>query len=343
MNLSDFPHRRLNPLTGEYVLVSPHRSKRPWLGKVENAPPTAQVKHDPNCYLCPGNKRAEGAINPDYKSAWAFTNDFSALLSKVPVESMDQQGLLVAQTESGVCRVVCFSPRHDLTLSRMQTPEIENVIEVWTDEYKTLGSDPNINYVQIFENRGDIMGCSNPHPHCQIWASRSVPDIPASEDAHQAAWHSQKGRCLLCDYLKLELTEKSRLVCQNDEFVVIVPFWAVWPFETMVLPREHIGDLSGFTPALRSGFADILSRITRRYDQLFQTSFPYSMGIHQTPTDGKEHPGWHFHAHFLPPLLRSATVKKFMVGYELLARPQRDISPETTAERLRHCPEEQLS
>ncbi len=329
------PHRRLNPLTGEWVLVSPHRTQRPWQGQTEAAAVQTQPAYDPNCYLCPGNSRAGGVRNPKYLSTFVFDNDFAALKPDTPVERFEQGGLLLAEGEPGICRVVCFSPRHNLTIANMELADLRVVVDTWVEQFLDLGSRPYINYVQIFENRGAMMGASNPHPHCQIWAARSVPHEVVKEQRSQAAWVEQHRRCLLCSYLELETRARDRIVEENEGFVALVPFWAVWPFETMVVPRRHVPDIQAFSPDERGRFADILKRMTARYDRLFQVSFPYSMGFHQRPTDGQPHDEWHMHAHFYPPLLRSATVRKFLVGYEMLAQPQRDISPESAAERLR--------
>ena len=339
--LSDRPHRRYNPLTGDWVLVSPHRTERPWQG-LEEAPDLATgPEYDPECYLCPGNTRAGGAKNPDYRDTFVFTNDFSALLpgTPEPTQAEDRTGLLMAEPETGVCRVVCFSPRHDLSMARMNPGQVEKVVETWCAEYRNLAADPNINYVQIFENRGTMMGCSNPHPHGQIWANRTVPVSPDREGLRQAAHLNRAGNCLLCEYLETELRLGERMVAANDHFAALVPFWAVWPYEIMILPREHLGDITRMSAAQRSGLADIMIRTAVRYDNMFETAFPYSMGIHQSPTDGGEHPAWHFHLHYYPPLLRSRTVRKHMVGYELLAMPQRDLTAEESARRLRALPE----
>lgn len=335
LNWSRDPHRRRNLLTGEWVLVSPHRTQRPWQGQVEKTARQDQPTYDPDCYLCPGNERAGGARNPNYTATFVFENDFAAMRPDTPLERFEEQDLLIAETEPGICRVLCFSPRHDLTVSRMEIPALREVVNTWTAQYRELGALPFINHVQIFENRGEMMGCSNPHPHCQIWADRTLPNEPLKEQNAQAAYNRSKQACLLCDYLALECAAAERVVCQNPSFVALVPFWAVWPFEILVLPKRHAASLEQLSEAERDGLADILKGITTRYDNLFQVSFPYSLGFHQRPTDGEPHTEWHLHAHFYPPLLRSATVRKFMVGYEMLATPQRDITPETAAARLR--------
>ncbi|MBC7449661.1 MAG: UDP-glucose--hexose-1-phosphate uridylyltransferase [Hymenobacteraceae bacterium] len=334
-------HRRLNALTGEWVLVSPQRSLRPWQGQQEDPEPDTRPAHDPTCYLCPGNARAGGHQNPPYAATFVFTNDFPALQPVGPsAATAAADPLLRAEPETGITRVVCFTPRHDLTLPELAVPVIRGIVDLWVDEYQTLGARPDIGYVQIFENKGALMGCSNPHPHGQIWAQRTVPDLPARETAHQAAYYQQHGRTLLADYLARELAAKGtpRVVVQNDHFVGLVPFWATWPFETLLLPRRALASIELMTEAERDGLADALRQLTIRYDNLFRISFPYSAGLHQRPTDGADHPEWHFHMHFYPPLLRSATVRKFMVGYEMLAGPQRDITPEQAAQRLRELP-----
>ena len=333
------PHRRLNPLTREWVLVSPHRTDRPWQGQMEATARETELAYDPTCYLCPGNSRAGGVQNPKYTSTFVFDNDFAALRPDTPPGEFRQDDLLLAQSESGRCRVLCFSPRHDLTLARMGVNEIRIVVDAWCEEYAKLGAESDVRSVQIFENRGAMMGCSNPHPHCQIWANQSVPDELAREVANQRDYHETHQSSLLADYLSLELKGQQRLVCANQHFVVVVPFWAVWPFETLLISRRCVGSLLDLHHEERLGLAQILSETVIRYDNLFKTSFPYSMGFHQRPTDGLTYPGFHLHAHFYPPLLRSATVRKFMVGYELLAMPQRDILPETAAQRLRDQPD----
>ena len=340
MNIADLqssPHRRFNPLLREWVLVSPQRTQRPWQGQIEKVAEESLPQYDPQCYLCPGNSRAGSQRNPSYNGTFVFENDFAALQPDVPQISFNEgnKGLLVAQSETGICRVVCFSPWHDLTLARMSINEIRSVVNVWADQFTELGNRPDINYVQIFENRGAMMGCSNPHPHGQIWANATVPNEPSKEQATLLEYSRRNGCCLLCDYLQLEQNTGDRLVCENEHFFVVVPFWAVWPFEVLLLSKRHISDMRALQGDERTALADILKQLTTRYDNLFQISFPYSMGFHQAPTDGTAHPEWHFHAHFFPPLLRSATVRKFMVGYEMLASPQRDITPEVAAQKLR--------
>ena len=333
--MQNTPHRRFNPLTGEWILVSPHRTQRPWQGQMEKAAPPAPVEYDPNCYLCPGNSRAGGAKNPPYDSTFVFTNDFAALQSDGPSFQHDDSNLLVAQSEHGTCHVMCYSPRHDLTLARMHPSAIRDVVEVWAQQFSLLGSQPNVGYVQIFENRGEMMGASNPHPHGQIWAVRNIPNEPQKEQFAQLSYRQEHASCLLCDYLEIELESGERLVAENDDFAALVPFWAVWPYEILLLAKRHVGDLVALKGIERDRLADILKRLNTRYDNLFESAFPYSMGFHQAPTDGDAHPEWHLHAHFYPPLLRSASVRKFMVGYEMLASPQRDITPEQAAEQLR--------
>lgn len=326
-------------LTGDWVLVSPHRTKRPWQGKVEKVEEDARPAYDPGCYLCPGNSRAGGEVNPDYKGIFVFENDFGALQDDIaPEQVMEKGGLLKASTERGICRVICFSERHDLTLPEMAQEDIRRVVDIWEKEYQELGSKEHINYVQIFENKGATMGCSNPHPHGQIWAQNTIPVEPAKEERQQRKYYAANQQSLLQAYLQLELEEKERIVASNVDFVALVPFWAVWPYEIMIISRRHFQDISMMSGQEKDSFADMIRQVTIMYDNLFEVSFPYSAGLHQSPTDGQIHPEWHFHMHFYPPLLRSATVKKFMVGYEMLGNPQRDITPEASAEKLRGLP-----
>ena len=332
---TEHPHRRLNVLTGDWVLVSPHRTKRPWQGQVEKSPPDTRPSYDPGCYLCPGNARAGGKQNPAFTSTFVFDNDFAALLPDGPRGDVAAGPFFQAQAETGICRVICFSPRHDLTLPEMDPADIRRVVDVWAEQVVDLGGRPDINYVQLFENKGAVMGCSNPHPHGQIWSNYAMPQEPAKEDVRQRAYYAEHGRPLLLDYLDSELEARTRVVVENDHWVALVPYWAVWPFEILLLPRRHVQQMPDLTDAERDALAAILKRLLTRYDNLFETSFPYSMGWHGQPTDGADHPHWQLHAHFYPPLLRSATVKKFMVGYEMLANPQRDITAEQAAARLR--------
>ncbi len=336
---TEHPHRRRNALNGDWVLVSPHRTKRPWQGQVEKTPPDNRPSYDPTCYLCPGNQRAGGHTNPAYSDTFVFENDFAALLPDGPRGDVGQGELLQAQAETGICRVICFSPRHDLTLPELEPSAIRKVVDLWAEQILDLGSRPEINYVQLFENKGAAMGASNPHPHGQLWSNYTVPLEPAKEDVQQRLYFERHGASLLGDYLAVELDAGERVVVQNDHWAALVPFWAVWPFETLLIPRRHVQALPQLHDAERDALADILKRLTTRYDNLFETSFPYSMGWHGQPTDGGDHPHWQLHAHFYPPLLRSATVRKFMVGYEMLANPQRDITAEQAADRLRQMSE----
>lgn len=337
LDLNEHPHKRYNILTGEWVLVSPHRTKRPWQGKQEKIADEKRPPYDKNCYLCPGNIRAGGAINPPYTSVFSFVNDFSALSQDTPKDDFED-GLLRASGEKGICKVVCFSPDHSLTLPKMEVSNVEKVITVWQEEYRALGSDPDIKYVQIFENKGAMMGCSNPHPHGQIWAQSSIPLEVEKKSRQQLAYWKKNGGSLLQDYLVQEINLNERIIAQNTDFLALVPFWAVWPYEVMIAPKKHFQDISQLTSDERRHFAAILREVTIKYDNLFETSFPYSSGIHQAPTDTEEHQEWHFHMSFYPPLLRSATVKKFMVGYEMFANPQRDITAEQAADTLRKLP-----
>ena len=334
-DFNSHPHRRYNILTGEWILVSPHRTKRPWQGRLEDVAKEERPSYDADCFLCPNNIRASGDKNPDYKDPYTFKNDFSALLPDGPQEDFSD-GLLKASSETGICRVVCFSPDHSLTLPVMETQDIVKVIQKWKEEYKDLGGRKEINYVMIFENKGEMMGCSNPHPHGQIWSQLSIPVEVQKKTEHQKKYWNKNKRSLLGDYLQQELEQKERIVLKNDHFVTLVPYWAIWPYETMIIARRHMQHIGQLTSEEEKAYAEILKQLTIKYDNLFQTSFPYSSGIHQQPTNGKEYPEWHFHMSFYPPLLRSKTVKKFMVGYELFAGPQRDITAEQAAETLRH-------
>ncbi len=334
-NLEDHPHRRYNPLTGSWVQVSPHRAKRPWQGQVEELSIEKKPSYDEKCYLCPTNTRAGSDKNPNYQDTYVFQNDFSALLPDIPDGKYGDGELFRAESEKGICKVVCFSPRHDLTIPDMEVGAIVKVVDLWQKEYKELGSKDFINYVQIFENKGSIMGASNPHPHGQIWAESAVPDEPAKESLKQKEYYLKHRKSLLMDYLQKELSKKERIVIENSYFVALVPFWAVWPYETIIISKRHFGDILQMTEKEKNAFAEIYKALTSKYDKLFNVSFPYSAGIHQCPTDGEDHPWWHFHMHFYPPLLRSATIKKFMVGFEMLANPQRDITAETSAKILK--------
>lgn len=332
-NPAEHPHRRLNPLTGDWILVSPHRTKRPWKGQIEKPPREDLPQHSPNCYLCPGNTRAGGNRNPVYTSTYVFTNDYAALLPHTPEIVVKPHPLLHAETESGTCRVICFSPRHDLTLAEMPVPDIRTVVDVWAEQTEELGA--QYRWVQIFENRGAIMGSSNPHPHGQVWAGSVLPNEPAKEDRRQCAYFEAHHEPMLVAYAALEADKGVRIVVENEHWLAVVPYWALWPFEVLLLPRRHALRLPELIDSERNALAGILKRLLTRYDNLFETSFPYSMGWHGAPTDDGDYAHWQLHAHFYPPLLRSATVKKFMVGYEMLAEAQRDLTAEQAAARLR--------
>lgn len=360
MNLS-LPHRRYNPLTDEWILVSPQRATRPWLGAVEKVPQARRPEYDPTCYLCPGNTRANGAVNPQYTGVFVFDNDFPALLGmeneELRIEKTNSQfSMLNSQLETGVCRVICFSPRHDLTLAELPVAQIRAVVDTWVAQCEELGARDDIAYIQMFENKGEMMGASNPHPHGQLWATRHIPTEITKETRGQLRYlkgqhdcdgetggqgdkgqmiASPSGLPLLLDYLEIERRESERIIFENAHFVCLVPFWAIWPFETMILPKRHVRRIVELTEPERDALADALKRMTTRYDNLFEVAFPYTMGVHQAPYDGEPHDEWQMHLHFYPPLLRSATVRKFMVGYEMLAQPQRDLTPEQAAERLR--------
>lgn len=324
------PHRRLNPLTGEWVLVSAGRTSRPWQGAAGATELEEGSEFDPDCYLCPTNGRFGGAANPDYDRTFVFTNDFAALRSGTGT-AITTDGLMVTEGEEGTCRVICFTPRHNLTMARMTHAEISTVIDLWTDQLQDLG--PNHRWVQIFENRGEEMGASSPHPHGQVWAGSLLPKEAAAEDDKQDRYFAEHQRTLLEDYVAQEVGGE-RVVFENDQWLVVIPFWAVWPFETLVMPKRSVPRLTEIDEMQRRELAEALKQLLVRYDNLFESPFPYSMGWHGAPFDSSgEH--WTVHAHFYPPLLRSATVRKFMVGYELLAEAQRDITPEEAADRLR--------
>ena len=334
--LTDHPHRRYNPLLDEWILVSPQRAKRPWQGQNEAISDEKKPEYDETCYLCPGNHRITGGTNPNYESCYVFDNDFPALLKDEVSSDLEQEDLFKINPERGINRVICFSPKHNVTLAEMQVPEIENVVRVWKEQYLELGAISYINHVQIFENKGSVMGCSNPHPHGQIWAQSSLPTQVKRTQDNLLKYFQKTGKSLLKDYLESELQKKERIIAENEHFVLLVPFWATWPYETMIISKRHFSSIAEITEEEIKSYAEMIQIITVKYDNLFKTSFPYSAGIHQAPTDDLDHEEWHFHMHFYPPLLRSATVKKFMVGYELLAEAQRDLTAEQSAEILRN-------
>lgn len=334
---NEHPHRRYNPLTGEYVLVSPHRTKRPWSGQTEDANEEQRPQHDPSCYLCPGNTRANGEVNPDYEDVFVFTNDFAALMPDAPSTMAEEHPLLKVEATNGTCRVICFSPRHDLTIPEMAEEDILSIVKMWGEQTTELGA--KYRWVQIFENKGAVMGCSNPHPHGQIWAQSSLPNEPAKKDRNQRKYLQDYGSNLLLDYAKLEQEKQARIVVENDDWMTVVPFWAVWPFETLLMPKFAVKRMNELTETQQASLSNILKRMLCKYDNLFKCSFPYSMGWHGAPFDDADHSHWQLHAQFFPPLLRSATVKKFMVGYEMLGEAQRDITAEQAAARLRDLPE----
>lgn len=332
--LQDYSHKRFNILTGEWVLVSPHRAKRPWQGQNEAVNNEQRPSYDPECYLCPGNTRINGEVNPDYTDVYIFTNDFAALQSDSPDFSVND-GLLIAESEKGICKVICFSPDHSKSLADMTPDEIQKVVFAWQKEYKELGANDLINYVQIFENKGAVMGCSNPHPHGQIWSQSTLPNEVDKKNTQQLKYFKEKNRSIVGDYIAQELDKKERIIFENDAFVVLVPFWAVWPFEAMIAPKKHQTNILEMSDEEALLYAEAISVLTKAYDKIFNTSFPYSSGIHQAPTNGEDNSHWHWHMCFYPPLLRSATVKKFMVGYEMFGTPQRDISAEKAAKMIR--------
>ena len=340
---TEHPHRRYDPLAGTWVLCSPHRAKRPWQGSVEALPPDNRPRYDPNDYLGPGNPRAGGkAHNPKYTDTFVFDNDYMALLPDRPegtVGNVEKGDLLCAKAVRGRCRVVCFSPRMDVTVAEMSVPELRKVVDTWVEEYEMLGRESYINHVQIFENKGEMMGCSNPHPHGQIWASEFIPQHAERELRNLKEYKAKKGSDMLMDYIELEQRVKQSIVCETNSFLAVVPFWATWPFEILVIAKKKVASFKGFDEEMKNDLADIYRRVTCCYDNLFKTLFPYSMGIHQAPCDGEEHDEAHFHMHFFPPLLRSATVRKFMVGFEMLGEPQRDLTAEQAAKRLAACSE----
>ncbi|HLT33765.1 MAG TPA: UDP-glucose--hexose-1-phosphate uridylyltransferase [Aquaticitalea sp.] len=333
-DIENYSHKRYNSLTGEWILVSPHRSKRPWQGQEEERVKSQNPTYDETCYLCAGNVRANGEINPNYKDVFVFTNDFSALQEDSKMFKMDE-GFIKAESEQGICKVVCFSPDHSKSLAQMNVRDIQKVIHIWQSEFRTLGKYEHIEYVQIFENKGAIMGCSNPHPHGQIWSQSSVPNEVEKKDAQQLMYFNKHHKTLLSDYLKQELQLKERIIFENRAFVVLTPFWAIWPYEAMIIPKAAHRTILAMSDEETILFAEAISVLTKIYDKLFNISFPYSSGIHQAPTNGKRNEHWHWHMSFYPPLLRSATVKKFMVGYEMFASPQRDITPESAAKTLK--------
>lgn len=337
-NANEHPHRRFNPLLQEWILVSPHRAKRPWQGQNETVLEDDLPEHDKSCYLCAGNTRANGQQNEEYTGCYVFENDFAALLNEEVSFDNNHQALFQLKPERGINKVVCFSPKHNLTLPEMEIHEIKAIIQTCAAQYLELGSHDFINYVQIFENKGAVMGCSNPHPHGQIWAQQTVPTQVEVTQKNLRAYFEKNKSSLLKDYLEAELKLQERIVLENEHFVALVPFWATWPYETLLIPKRHFSTIIAMSEEETEAFAAILKGITIKYDNLFETSFPYSSGIHQAPTDRIAHPEWHFHMHFYPPLLRSASVKKFMVGYEMLGEAQRDSSPEQSAKILRDLP-----
>ncbi|RIA92297.1 galactose-1-phosphate uridyl transferase [Glomus cerebriforme] len=350
-NFEENSHRRFNPLTNSWVLCSPHRTKRPWKGQKEVNDNELLPDYDPECYLCPGNSRVQGDKNPQYENTFVFNNDFAAIKTDQP-EYLEQSedkfsSLLRVEGVRGECKVMCFSPKHNVTIAEMSEDAILHIIQSWIKIYREMSTKSFINYIQIFENKGSLMGCSNPHPHCQIWCTESIPEEPTKELISMKNYYEKNHSCLLCDYIHLEtikLKHKPRVVCENNSFICLTPFWAIWPYETMIISKSHIISLldleNGDNGNILQDLVNIIRRITCRYDNVFECSFPYSMGIHQAPVDDKDHANdSHLHLHFYPALLRSPTIKKFFVGYELLAEPQRDLTPEQAADKLKHCSE----
>lgn len=328
----DHSHRRRNPLTGDWVLVSPHRAKRPWQGQVEKPQINQNQAHDPDCYLCSGNTRINGEINPEYTGTFVFTNDFAALMKDTPTSEQSNDDLFTLQAARGTSRVICFSPAHNITLPELSLSEIEGVIQTWQEQVAELSKD--YTWVQVFENKGAAMGCSNPHPHGQVWANDFIPNEVAKAEANQQDYFDKYGSALLFDYALRESKEGARTVVETEHWIAVVPYWAAWPFETLLLPKFKCSRLVDVNPEQKADLAIAIKKLTSRYDNLFQCSFPYSMGWHWAPNNLTETTHWQVHAHFYPPLLRSATVRKFMVGYEMLAEPQRDLTPEQAAEKL---------
>ncbi|XP_005089107.1 galactose-1-phosphate uridylyltransferase [Aplysia californica] len=338
-NASDHTHRRYNPLVDEWIVVSPQRAKRPWLGQVEKAAADATPRHDPKNPLCPRVTRPNGQVNPDYKNTFVFDNDFPALLPDGPEPPENDDPLFQSGSAHGKCRVICFHPWSDLTLPLMNVTDIRCVIDTWVKESVDLGK--KFRWVQIFENRGAVMGCSNPHPHCQIWACSFFPDEPSKKDKNQRTFKEKYGKTMLVDYLEKELVKKERIILESKHWVWLVPYWATWPFETMLLPRRHILRFEDQTDEEKNDLSQILKELLTVYDNLFEVSFPYCMGWQGAPTGSsltEDCSHWQLHGVFYPPLLRSATVKKFMVGFEMLASAQRDMTAEQAAERLRNLP-----
>lgn len=329
---TDHPHRRRNPLTGEWVLVSPHRAKRPWQGQVEKTEQQQLPAHDPTCYLCAGNTRINGEVNPDYEGTFVFTNDFAALMSDTPASAQSNDDLFCLEAARGTSRVICFSPDHSKTLPELSLTAIEGVVKTWQEQVAELSRE--YKWVQVFENKGAAMGCSNPHPHGQIWANDFIPVEVEKADRQQKAYFDKHQRPLLLDYAEREMQDGSRTVVETEHWLAVVPYWAAWPFETLLMPKFNCARMTQLNAQQRADLALALKRLTSRYDNLFQCSFPYSMGWHGAPFDNEETAHWQLHAHFYPPLLRSATVRKFMVGYEMMAEPQRDLTPEQAAEKL---------